>query len=158
MALEWLTVIPTSTLFILLIAFAISSATSLSNRLLTNREQLRAWNQEVAQWRAETMKATRSGDKKLLAKAKKQERHMMQLQSKIMWQSMKTTFLWFIPLLLIWYLFLGPVFGPIEAVAYLPGLFGPDPTPLPLFWWYLLTSFLSGTMLQRALGLSLGGD
>jgi len=158
MAFEWLTVIPNSTFFILLVSFAISFATSLSNRLLTNREQLRAWNKEIAQWRADTMKATRSGDKKLLAKVKKQERHMMQLQSKIMWQSTKTTFLWFVPLLLIWYLFLGPVFGPIEAVAYLPGLFGNVPTPLPLFWWYMLTSFLSGTLLQRVLGLSLGAD
>jgi len=158
MAFESLTVIPNSTFLILFVSLAISFATSLSNRLLTNREQLRAWNKEVSQWRADTLKATRSGDKKLMAKVKKQERHMMQLQSKIMWQSTKTTFLWFVPLLLIWYLFLGPVFGPIEAVAYLPGLFGSGVTPLPLFWWYMLSSFLFGTIFQRVFGLSLGAD
>jgi len=148
-----LTVIPSSTLFILLVASVISLVTSLTNRLLTNREQMKAWSQEIAAWRADSIKATRTGDKKLLAKVNKQQKHIMQIQSKMTWQSMKTTFVWFIPLMLLWLFFLTPTYANAGAVVYIPGVGG-----LPMFWWYLLCSFLSNALLTRLLGLGLGGD
>lgn len=156
MAIEWLTSIPNSTFFILLLSFAISFATSLSNRLLTNREQLRAWTKEISQWRADSLKARRTNDKKLMAKVKKQERHMMQLQSRMTWQQMKTQGLLFIPLLLMWYVFLPQIVNISETVAYLPWLSGE--LPLNVILWYLLCSFLASTLLTRLLGLGLGGD
>lgn len=145
-----------SMFFILFLAFSVSFATSLSNRLLTNREQLRAWNKEISQWRSDSMKATRAGDKKLMAKVKKQERHIMQLQSKMMWQSMKTSFLWFIPLMLIWYVLLPQVINIGDIVAYLPWLSGEF--ELTVFIWYLLCSFLAGALFNRLFGLGMGGD
>jgi uncharacterized membrane protein (DUF106 family) len=151
-----LTIIPYSTLFILLISSIISLVTSLTNRLLTNREQMKAWNQEIAAWRADSMKATRTGDKKLKAKVEKQQKHIMQIQSKMSWQSMKTTFIWFIPLMLLWIFFLTPTYANVASVAYLPGIGGV--WSLPLFWWYLLCSFLSNSLITRTLGLSLGVD
>jgi uncharacterized membrane protein (DUF106 family) len=147
---------PNSMFFIALLAFAVSLATSLSNRFLTNREQLKAWNKEIREWRAESMKATRSGDKKLMAKVKKQERHVMQLQSKMTLQSMKTSVLWFIPLMLMWYVLLPQIVPIGEIVAYLPWISGEF--PLNVFLWYLLCSFLAGALFTRLLGLSLGGD
>jgi len=93
-----------------------------------------------------------------MAKVKKQERHIMQLQSKMMFQSMKTTFLWFIPLMLIWYVFLPQVIGDITVpVAYLPWL-SVEPLSLSVFYWYLLCSFLAGALFTRLFGLGLGGD
>jgi len=157
MAVPWLNSIPNSTFLILLMSFGISFATSLSNRLLTNREQLREWNKEISQWRSESLKATRSGDKKLMAKVKKQEKHVMQLQSKMMWQSMKTTFLWFIPMLLLWYVLLPQLIEVGTIVAYLPWL-SPQPFPLNVILWYLLCSFLAGMIFNRLFGLGLGGD
>jgi uncharacterized membrane protein (DUF106 family) len=151
-----LTDIPYSTLFILLISTGISLITSLTNRLLTNREQMKAWSQEIAAWRADSLKATRTGDKKLKAKVEKQQKHIMQMQSKMSWQSMKTTFIWFIPLMLLWIFFLTPTFG-AGTVAFLPWI-GNEPLPLPLFWWYLLCSFASNSLITRLLGLGLGGD
>jgi len=151
-----LTEIPYSTLFILSISSGISLVTSLTNRLLTNIEQMKAWNQEIAAWRADSMKATRTGDKKLKAKVDKQQKHVMQIQSKMSMQSMKTSFIWMIPLMLLWVVFLNPTFG-AETVAFLPWL-GNEPFPLPLFWWYLLCSFLSNTLITRLLGTSLGVD
>jgi len=151
-----LTVTPYSTLFILLISSVISLVTSLTNRLLTNREQMKAWSQEIAAWRADSMKATRTGDKKLKAKVDKQQKHIMQMQSKMSWQSMKTTFIWFIPLMLLWVVFLTPTYANAGAVAYLPGIGGV--WSLPLVWWYLLCSFLSNTLITRLLGMSLGVD
>jgi len=157
MAIEWLSVIPISTFFILLMSFGISFATSLSNRLLTNREQLREWNKEISQWRSGSLKATRAGDKKLMAKLKKKEKHIMQLQSKMMFQSMKTTFLWFIPMLLLWYVLLPQLVEIDKPVAYLPWL-GPEPLTLNVILWYLICSLLAGIIFNRLLGLGLGGD
>jgi len=153
--------VPYSTFFILGLSFLLSFVTLLTNRLLTNREQMKAWTQEIAAWRADSIKATRTGDKKLMAKVKKQQKQMMQLQSKMMWQSMKTSFIWFIPLMLLWWFFLTPLYtkpeiGPI-TVAALPW-FGGEPLQLTYFYWYFLCSFFSQALLSRLLGMSMGGD
>ena len=160
MAIEWLMNPPNSTFFVMLVAFGVSLATSLTNRLLTNREQLREWNKEITQWRSESMKATRAGDKKLMAKLKKQEKHVMQLQSKMMWQSMKTSFLWFIPLMLMWYVLLPQAIQPAAVVAYLPWhpWLGSNLLQLNVFLWYLFCSFLAGIIFNRVFGLGMGGD
>lgn len=157
MTIDWLMYPPNSTFFIMLVAFAVSLATSTTNRLLTKRDQLRDWNKEISQWRSESMKAARSGDKKLMAKLKKQEKHVMQLQSKMMWQSMKTSFLWFIPLMLMWYVLLPAAIPPGTIVAYLPWL-GATPYELNVFMWYLFCSFLAGIIFNRLFGLGMGGD
>jgi len=160
MSIEWLTYTPNSTFFIMLVAFAVSLSTSLTNRLLTNREQLREWNKEITQWRSESLKASRSGDKKLMAKLKKQEKHVMQLQSKMMWQSMKTSFLWFIPLMLMWYVLLPQAIQPDTIVARLPWhpWLGSNLLELNVFLWYLFCSFLAGIIFNRVFGLGMGGD
>jgi len=155
-----LTVIPYSTFFILLLSSFLSLVTSLTNRLLTNREQMREWTQEIASWRADSMKATRTGDKKLMAKVKKQQKHVMQLQSKMTWHQMKISFIWFIPLLLLWWFFLTPLYtnpetGPV-AVAFLPGIGGE--WALTYFYWYFICSLVSQALLSRLLGLGMGGD
>jgi uncharacterized membrane protein (DUF106 family) len=157
MTIEWLTNTPNSTFFIMLVSFAVSLATSTTNRLLTKRDQLRDWNKEISQWRSESMKAARAGDKKLIAKLKKQEKHIMQLQSKMMWQSMKTSFLWFIPLMLMWYVLLPQAIQPNTIVAYLPWL-GSTPQSLNVFMWYLFCSFLAGIIFNRLFGLGMGGE
>jgi uncharacterized membrane protein (DUF106 family) len=156
MSFELITVTPYSTLFILSLSSFISFITSLTNRLLTNREQMKAWTQEIAAWRADTMKAKRTGDKKLKSKVDKQQKHIMQIQSKMTWQSMKTTFVWIIPLMLLWVVFLTPTYANAGPVAYLPGI--DEVWGIPFFYWYLLCSFTAGTLINRALGLSLGAD
>jgi uncharacterized membrane protein (DUF106 family) len=117
---------------------------------------MREWNKEIATWREESMKASKTGDKKLMAKVKKDQKRIMQLQSKMTWQSMKTSFLWFIPLMLLWWFFLNPLYigstGPI-AVAYIPWIGGE--LPLTYVYWYLLCSIFSGALLSRLLGLGL---
>lgn len=151
-----LTQIPYSTIFLFLLSVALSLATSLTNRLLTNREQMTAWNKEIAAWRSDSMKAARSSDKKLLAKVKKKERDIMKLQSKVMWQNMKTSFIWFVPFLLLWYMFLGPLYSNVGAVAYLPWITADSPLPLPFYFWYLFCSFMLSTLVNRALGVTPG--
>ena len=156
-----LRVIPISTIFILFLSMALTLITSLANRFLTNQEQLRTWRREIAEWTAESKKAAKTGDKKLLAKVKKQQPYVMKIQSKMMWQSMKVSFLFMIPFLLLWSLFLTPTFGDVAAVAYMPTIisaYGSSISwmPIPLFLWYLLCSFLFGTLFARILGLAMG--
>jgi len=81
--------IPFSTIFILLLAAAVTLMTSLANRFLTDPEKTKSSRKEVAQWNSELRKAQRSGDKKRVEKLMKQQQYILQLQSKMMWQSMK---------------------------------------------------------------------
>ena len=158
MAFEWLAAIPYSTFFVMFLSFVVSFATSVTNRVLTNREQLKAWTKEIKEWREESLKARKTGDKKLLAKVKKQERHVMQLQSKMTLQSMKTSFLWFIPLMIMWYVLLPQIVPIGEVVAFLPPLPPLFSGELTVFLWYLLCSFLASALFTRLFGLGLGGD
>jgi len=155
---EILQVIPVSTIFILFLSMSLSLTTSLANRFLTNQDQLRAWRREVAEWQAEFNKARKTEDKKLLAKVKKRQPQITKIQSKMTWQSMKVSFIFMIPFFLLWYLFLTPTYMYVPAVAYIPNIFseGISWLPLPLFWWYLLCSFLFGTLFARILGLAMG--
>jgi uncharacterized membrane protein (DUF106 family) len=154
--------IPLSTIFIFLLAVGVSFLTSLVNRLLTNPEKTKAQRKEVSEWNSELRKAQKAKDKKTLEKLMKKQQYIMQLQSKMMWQQMKVTLLFFIPLIIMWQ-FLGGVYRTPEGeaihIAYFPGA-GPI-IYLPvlgafvsLFWWYLLCSFLFGTVFSHVFGLT----
>ncbi len=149
------TTIPLSTLFMFLLALAISLLTSLVNRLLTNPEQSKASRKEIAEWQAELKAAQRSGDKKATERLMKKQKQIFQLQSKMTWQSMKVSLIFIVPLFLIWQ-FLGTIFSG-HIVAYLPGV-GPDLSLVVIYfssliWWYLLCSMLFGTIFSHVFGI-----
>jgi uncharacterized membrane protein (DUF106 family) len=156
---EILQSIPYSTVFLFLVAAGISCLTSLANRLLSNPEKSKAWRKEISEWNTELRKAQKAGDKKNMEKLMKKQQTIMQLQSKMMWQSMKVTLLFIVPLLLMWQV-LGGFYrsstGPID-IAYFPGI-GPT-IPIPfiggasLIWWYLICSFLFSTIFSHLFGL-----
>lgn len=148
--------LPYSTLFIFALSAAISLLTTLANRFLSNPEQAKAVRKEVGEWNKELREAQRNKDKKTVDKLMKKQQYIMKLQSKMMWQSMKVSLLFLVPLLIMWQL-LGGFFTGVD-IAVLPGL-GPN-ISLPLgitlgslFWWYLLSSFLSGTVFSHAFGI-----
>ncbi|MDI6904976.1 MAG: EMC3/TMCO1 family protein [Candidatus Bathyarchaeia archaeon] len=148
--------IPFSTIFIFLLAATISLLTSLVNRLLTNPEKSKAWRKEVAEYNAELRKAQRSGDKKRIEKLMKKQQYILQLQSKMMWQSIKVTLIIIAPLLIMWQI-LGGSYGPIP-IAYFPGVGSILPLPLlgnmtSLLWWYMLCSFLFSSIFSHLFGL-----
>lgn len=151
---DWLLTPPGSTIFILCFSAIITLITSLANRILVDREQMNAWQREIRAWTADSKKAQRTGDKKLLAKVQKQKSQIMQLQGKVFKQSLKPMLVYFIPFMLLWQLFLIPLFG-VGTMAYFPGLSG-GYIELPLFMWYLVCSFASGTFISRALGIPMG--
>ena len=113
-------------------------------------------------------KAKSTGDKKLLRKAQKQEKHLLQLQSQALSLSSKqfrVLPITMILFLMVWLLLTGnilgfkffesPFIGP-DPVAYLPWLGGV--LQLSLFYWYLICSFLFGTLFSRIFGLTGGTD
>jgi uncharacterized membrane protein (DUF106 family) len=146
--------IPYATLFIFSLAALISLLTTSVNRLLTNPEQSRSARREVGEWNKELRQAQRDKDKKTIEKLMKKQQYMMKVQTKMMWQSMKVSLLFLIPLLLMWQVLGGFYSG--RAIAYFPGV-GTD-LPIPIFsssliWWYLLCSLLFGTTFSHVFGM-----
>lgn len=137
-----------------------------------HREKVKALQRKISalkKEKSENMKKAKStGDKKLLRKAQKQEKHLLRLQSQALSLSSKqfrvfpiTMAVFFIVWLLLtgnilgFRLFNSPFIGP-EPVAYLPWLGGV--LPLSMFYWYLICSFLFGTLFSRIFGLTGGTD
>ncbi len=128
------------------------------NRLLSDPQKAKEARKEVAEWNSELRKAQKAGDKKTLDKLMKKQKQMMQLQSKMMWQSMKVTLIFFVPLLIIWQV-LGGFYasgGVATAVAYFPGVGAILPLPIfniSLIWWYLVCSLFFGTIFSHVFRL-----
>jgi|Deesub1362B_J571_1020462.scaffolds.fasta_scaffold06982_2 uncharacterized membrane protein (DUF106 family) len=154
---EFLQSIPASTTFILLLSMGLTLLTSFANRLLTNPEKTRAWRKEIMEWNAEFQKARKTGDKKLMEKVMKRQKYILQLQSKMMLNSLKLFALFAIPFFLLWQFLLG--FYGKNPVAYFPGIgheINLGFTVFPsIIWWYFLCSTLFGTIFSRVLGLTM---
>ena len=166
---------PTVTLVILFVSIAMSSASSLINNRFMPKEHrkkinaLRSRINALTKEKNENMKKAKStDDKKLLRKAQKQERQLLQLQSQLLSLSSRqfrvlpiTMIVFFVVWLLLtgsilgFKLFDSPFIGP-APVAYLPWFGGV--LPLSLFYWYLICSFLFGTLFSRVFGLTGGTD
>ncbi len=143
---------PGATIAVLLLGIGLTFVTSLANRLLTNKEQRDAWQREISAWNDEFKKARKSGDKKLLAKVQKQQPRIMKIQSKMAWQSMKVSLIFFVPILLLWQFLIG-FYGP-TVIAHLPWFGGT--LQLTIVWWYPLCSLTSGILFSRLFGLGMG--
>ena len=79
--LESIKTIPGSTLFILLITLAVNLATSLANRLTMDVNEYRRWSIEFNRVSKELKKAMAKGDRKRVARLKKRQRDLMEVQS-----------------------------------------------------------------------------
>ena len=143
--------IPWSTLSVIGIAFLICLATMLLNRKFIDREKFAEWRKEINKWNADKNTAKKTGDKKLLAKVKKQEKRILQIQSRMFKQQMKTFAVTFVPLLVIWQVL--PGFFGIAPVAYIPLL---EPFPLSFFLWYLISYYFISVILSRVFGVEMG--
>ncbi len=152
--LDWLFAqsAPGATIAILLLGIGLTFLTSMANKLLTNRKKINAWRREVSAWNAEFKKARKNDDKKLLAKVQRQKSRIMKIQSKMAWQSMKVSLIFFVPILLLWQFLIG-FYGP-AVLAHLPWFGGT--LQLRIVWWYPLCSLTSGIIFSRLFGLGMG--
>ena len=166
---------PFVTLVVLFISLVMSFSSSFVNSRFMPKEhrqkvkELQRKIRALTKEKKENMKQAKStDDKKLLKKAQKQEKQILQLQSKSLSLSSKqfrvlplTMGIFFIVWLLLtgsilgFKLFESPFMGPYP-VAYLPWFGGV--MQLSLFYWYLICSFLFGTLFSRIFGLTGGTD
>jgi uncharacterized membrane protein (DUF106 family) len=166
---------PVITFIILGVSVVMSFSSSFINsRFMSkeHRQKLRDLQKKISaltKEKNEMMKEAKStGDKKLLKKAQKQEKQILQLQTQSLSLSSKqfkvlpiTMAIFFVVWLLLtgsilgMKLFESPFIGP-DPVAYLPWIDGV--MPLTLFYWYLICSFLSSAIFTRIFGLTGGFD
>jgi uncharacterized membrane protein (DUF106 family) len=149
MALGELSVMPVSTLVIMLIAIGIAFMNGGINRFLISRlvgwDEYRRMQKETAEHRSQMMQATRAKDKKQLEKLKRKESQIMNMQKKMAKPQLVNFAVSFL-YIFIWIFVLTPTFGG-DIVAYIPG-FG----PISVFYWYPMCSLLFGTVSTRILG------
>lgn len=127
---------PYLTFFVVLIAFILSFVTAVFNRKIIDRQLLAEFQKEIAEWRAQMEIAKKTGDKKLMAKLKKQEVRIMQMRAKVSSQQLKVILITFVPFMVIWWLLIPYLH---KAAAFIP-LFGAK-TNIPFFLWYVVCSF-----------------
>lgn len=138
----------------LLLSMLVSFIIVLANRLLINREQLNAWRREIAEWTSEFNKARRASDKRLLAKLQKQQPRIMQLQSKVFFQSLKVWPVSLATVIIVWYVLIPRIPNIQTSFAIIPGLFGAN-ISIPMFWWYMICSFMFGALFSYAFGVGM---
>jgi len=166
---------PYVTIIVIFVSLTMSITSSLINSRFMpkeHREKVKALQRKISaltKEKNENMKTAKStGDKKLLKKAQKQEKQLLQLQSQALSLTSKqfrvfpiTMAVFFIVWLLLtgnilgFKLFDSPFIGP-DPIAYLPWFGGV--LPLALTYWYLICSFLFGTLFSRIFGLTGGTD
>jgi uncharacterized membrane protein (DUF106 family) len=145
------------------VSFLMSFAMILIRRRFTNQEQLAQMTEEIKRWNTDKEKAKKTGDKKLTAKLRKQEKRISQLQSKMLKGqliSVITTFALYFGIWPILTYYLGN-----SIVAYIPFsvpfVEAQPPYALPFLnsgipVWYFICSYFSNSMLQRIFGMSMG--
>ena len=166
---------PVATIVVLSVSMVMSFLSSFINSRFMPKEHrqkvkdLQRRISALTKEKNENMKEAKStDDKKLLKKAQKQEKQLLQLQSQALSLSSKqirvlpiTMAVFFVVWLLLTgsilgiKLFTSPFMGP-DPIAYLPWFGGV--LPLSLFYWYLICSFLFGALFSRIFGLTGGLD
>lgn len=145
------------------VTFLMSLATLLIRRRFTSQEQLTQMREEIRRWNSDRDSAKKTGDKKLAAKLRKQEKRITQLQSKMLKGQLISMVITFALLFGIWPV-LTYYYGN-AIVAYIPFSIplveAQPPYPLPFLIsgfpvWYFICSFFASAVLQRAFGMSTG--
>jgi uncharacterized membrane protein (DUF106 family) len=151
-ASELLTTVPVATVVIMVVAFAMSIVTSLTNRAIISRfvglDKYRAIQREVAAFRKESMEAARSNDKKQLEKIKKKQAQINAMQA----QTMKVSPIQlavgfcFLPIFMF---VMRPLFLDVAVIA-IPGITLSVGTFLSPFivWYFILSAFFSSLMMR----------
>ncbi len=141
-------------LYVFIISLAISLGVTLVLKKTVNWKLVNESKVRLKALQDEYNDARRKKDMKKLNKLNQNQQEIKRLSGIVMSQTMKPTFYYMIPLLLLWMLVLGPIYGG-WVVALLP--FRVD---LPIFgtlvafgvgWWYLITMMGFSSILKSIL-------
>jgi uncharacterized membrane protein (DUF106 family) len=150
-------------LVIFLVSFFMSLSTILVRRRFINQKDMVEFQQEIKRWNSDRQRAMKTHDKKLLAQLKKQEKRILQMQSKTAKGQMISLFVPVALYYFMWMILSSYVVGQTVAFSpfYVPymtseGVAGMPPYEMPLFFWYTICFFFSSILLQRIFGISMG--
>lgn len=153
--------IPNSTLIVIAMALGVNILFAVGRRLLTNVEQMRRIQAELKEYQKELREAIMSRNKVKEEKLRRKKPQMDKLQVKITVDNLKVTFLFFIPLMLLWWLvdsIVGPgtvAVSPIPIPIPLGANGGPIGPELNLFWWYIISSIAFSGAVTKLFGVGL---
>jgi len=140
------------------VSFVMSLTSVLLRKRFVDQEQFAEWQSEIRAWNEEKNRATKTGDKKLMARLRRQEKRILQIQKKMFKGQMLSLVINVAALIVVWQLLVFYIAD--RTVAYLPFsipfVIGPAPVPLTLFPWYIVCSYLSTTLVSRILGVQTG--
>jgi len=142
---------PGATVFILILSLGLSLMALVIQRLMIDMKGLRARQLEISKYDREKLKATRAGDKRTLAKLKRDELRINQMRMKNTKDQFKTMPVMFIPFLLFFWTF-SALFGN-EIVAVLPFSLPLMGDKLSFFWWYFIAYSAVNLPLSRVFGV-----
>jgi uncharacterized membrane protein (DUF106 family) len=143
---------PEATFMILVIALVLAITTSYIGVRSMDLKAYRSLTIESHKVRQELMEATKSGNQRLISRAQRRQQDLMQQQSKISMDRMRSSMFFTLPLLFLWPT-LGRFFGDVK-VAYFPFDFPRIPRELSFIQWYLICSITFNIILNRLFGLS----
>lgn len=155
--IELMTRIPISTIFILLLALALSFIANFIISKKVNLEYAREVQIIYKNFQKEFREALKSGDKAKIEKMKKKEKQIRDMIMKVSNERMKASFYYLIPFLVLFFLlnhvFAGKVvaLSPfqfnlwfIRTVAEVDGLYGLD-----FVSWYVITSIVLNLIISK---------
>jgi uncharacterized membrane protein (DUF106 family) len=140
---------PLSAVLVFTLAFAACLIASGIQRLMIDVKVVKQQAQELNKWRRELLKATRARDVKAVERLMRKKPYIDKLQAMYTAQTMKPMIVYFVPLLLLFWLFSGVFSGKYADVAYLPII----DQYVPFWIWYFLSSLAISPILQRILNL-----
>jgi uncharacterized membrane protein (DUF106 family) len=165
---------PGSTLFIIALSLLLSTAVSVISRVVMDVDKLNRYQKEISTWNKAKAEAQRTANKRLYRKVKRKEKYIQKIQAKVMTERFKPMMFYIGPFFALFWILNGFFNGylPLVAgetaryVAIIPfsfpiGFFGSNIGTenlyaLPFVWWYAMTSFAFGTIVQRIFGLNVG--
>jgi len=156
-----LTKIPNSTFIVIAMALGVNILYAIGRRLLTNVEQMKRIQAELREYQKELQEAILTKNKAKEEKLMKKKPQMDKLQAKLASDNLKVTFLFLIPLMLLWWLVNSIIGSGTVAISPIPipipvgANFGPIGPELNIFWWYMISSFAFSGMITKLFGLSL---
>ena len=167
------TEMPIVTLVISFLSIIVVFGSGITRRLLSNVEETKRIQKEISAYNKELRSSIMKKDKVLEAKLKKRQPHIKQMQAKVAKDSIRPTFAFLVPLLIMWTLILPAILGSDwlsirAAISPIPLNFIPYITvtqestneqgivvnTMSVFGWYILSSFAFQASISKMLKLT----
>ncbi|MBH59187.1 MAG: hypothetical protein CMO19_02065 [Thaumarchaeota archaeon] len=170
--MAFINTIPEITIFIIALSIAISMGSVVTRKQFTDVEQTKKQQKEVSEYNKQLRSAMMKRDKPLEAKLRKKEPQMKQMQAKLARDSLKPTFIFIVPLLLVWTFVLPEIIGPdwfnvpaaSSPISMNLIMFETQKVTLesgevyehgvPTFFWYLISSISAQGMIMKLMKIT----